>query len=242
MIYCLTIATMLGLRGGGDRLRTDRMVIALLLAFVLVSILSIAIPTRSQSETNYSPWKDINEDGVIDIYDFVHLANSYGSAGDPTKNVNIANFPLDEYGNIVVCERNRSVQTYKAVEEITILDASRTIDGVEQGMFTFSDNCAFGFSPKEGFISVTKIIGNLYGYCEGSGFHRYSVQINGMSWTQGSGIDQIDSYVMHSLFGCEETSVLSEVKPGINMLTLDFMGDHVNIIKVVLLVEYEYQA
>ncbi|MCJ7470266.1 hypothetical protein MUO74_07200 [Candidatus Bathyarchaeota archaeon] len=201
-------------------MKTDRMTTALLLAFVLVSILSIAIPTRSQSETNYSPWKDINEDGVIDIYDVVHLASSYGSAGDHTQ----------------------PVQTYKAVEEITILDASRTIDGVEHGMFTFSDNCAFGFSPKEGFVGVTKIIGNLYGYCEGSGFHRYSVQINGMSWMQGSRIDQIDSYVMHSLFGCEETSVLSEVKPGINMLTIDFMGDHVNIIKVVLLVEYEYQA
>lgn len=166
-------------------MKTIRTTIVLLLAFVLVSMLSIAISTRSQSET---------------------------------------------------------VKTYKAVEEITILDASRTINGVEHGMFTFSDNCAFGFSPKERFLNVTKIIGNLYGYCEGSGFHHYSVQINGMSCTQGSRIDQIESYVMHSMFGCDEPSILSGVKPGINMLTIDFMGGHVNIMKIVLLIEYEYQA
>ncbi len=219
-----------------------RLALVLLLSLILVPMLSIAIPTRSQSETNYCPWKDVNEDGFIDIFDFAYLANSYGSAGDPTRNINITNFPLDEYGRIIVCERNRSVQKYKTVQEITILDASRTVNGVEDGMFTFSDNCAFGFCPKEGFLNVTKIIGNLYGYCETTGFRRYSVQINGMSWTQSPGIDQVGSYVMHSLFGCDKPSVLNSVKPGINMLTLDFMGNRAHIIKMVLLIEYEYEA
>ena len=182
ILYCTIVIALK--EKGGDRLKVYRLTVALFLAFVLVSVLSIAILSLAR--------------------------------------------PL--------------VQTYKTVEEMTILEASRTVNGVEDGMFTVSDNCAFGFSPKEGFLYVTKIVGNLYGYLEETGFHRYSVQINGMSWTGSPGIDQVGSNVMHSLFGCEDPRVLSNVKPGINMLNLDFMGHHAHIMKVVLLIEYEYQA
>jgi hypothetical protein len=37
----------------------------------------------------YDPWADINDDGIIDIYDLVNMANKYGATGDPTKNVTI---------------------------------------------------------------------------------------------------------------------------------------------------------
>jgi hypothetical protein len=202
----------------------------------------MVLATNSQVQEPYDPWEDINGDGIIDVFDVVSVTNSYDSVGDPTRNVNVANLPLDEYGRVRVSEGSRSSTTYKTVEEITILDSSRIISGDEQGMFTFSDNCAFGFSPKESFLNVTRIVGNLYCHCDTTGFRYYQVQINGLSWTQGPGIDQVGTYVMHSLFGCEEPSVLDSVKPGINILTLDFLGNSAHIMKVVLLIEYYYEA
>jgi len=151
-------------------------------------------------------------------------------------------FMISARNNPGIGEAHTRAKVYKAVEEITILDVSRTINGVERGMFTYSDDCTFGFSPREGFIEVTMVSGNLYGYCETPGIHPYRVEINRQYWPQGPAIDQIGSNVMHSRFDCSDPSVLSTMKPGINMLTIDFLGDHVFIMKVTLLIEYEYQA
>jgi hypothetical protein len=38
----------------------------------------------------YDPWNDLNSDGTVDIYDAINLAGTYGTSGDPTKNVTIA--------------------------------------------------------------------------------------------------------------------------------------------------------
>jgi hypothetical protein len=48
----------------------------------------------SQSTKQYDPWLDYNDDGKISLADLVSLAQSYGTTGDPTKNVNVTNWPI----------------------------------------------------------------------------------------------------------------------------------------------------
>jgi hypothetical protein len=45
----------------------------------------MAIPTKSTqtSELQYDPWKDINDDGKLDILDIVQISSQYGAAGTP---------------------------------------------------------------------------------------------------------------------------------------------------------------
>jgi hypothetical protein len=51
--------------------------------------------SKSQSGVGeYNPWADYNEDGVIDIFDIVPVAVSFGSEGDSTRNVSVTNFPI----------------------------------------------------------------------------------------------------------------------------------------------------
>jgi hypothetical protein len=42
------------------------------------------------SSAPYDPWADLDSDGDIDIFDVVKMVDSYGTTGDPAKNVTIA--------------------------------------------------------------------------------------------------------------------------------------------------------
>jgi len=56
----------------------------------------------------YDPWADINDDGKIDIKDIAYTAAQFGTFGDPTKNVTVINWPVDEEGNLKVSIIHRS--------------------------------------------------------------------------------------------------------------------------------------
>jgi hypothetical protein len=66
------------------------LVIAVLVTFCLTAIIFMVIPIRS-SINPYDPWLDYDENGKINLEDLVRFANSYGTTGDPTKNVNVTN-------------------------------------------------------------------------------------------------------------------------------------------------------
>ena len=70
------------------------LVIVILATFCLTLTLFTILPTHSSSSTatlEYDPWLDYNDDGRISLQDLVALAQTYGTTGDPTKNVNIGN-------------------------------------------------------------------------------------------------------------------------------------------------------
>ena len=67
------------------------LIIAVLATFCLTATLFMIIPTRSQE---YDPWLDTNDDGIIDIEEIYKAALAYGTMGDPTKNVNVTNWPV----------------------------------------------------------------------------------------------------------------------------------------------------
>jgi hypothetical protein len=43
----------------------------------------------------YDPWYDLDENGKIDIFDVVRIAGTYGTTGDPGKNVTVTNWPTN---------------------------------------------------------------------------------------------------------------------------------------------------
>jgi hypothetical protein len=74
------------------------LVIAVLATFCVTATLFLIIPTRS-SPNPYDPWLDVNDDGTINILDIATIAKAFGTTGDPTKNVNVTNWPWAE-GNL----------------------------------------------------------------------------------------------------------------------------------------------
>ena len=69
------------------------LVIAALSALCLTMIL--AAPTNSLVGY-YDPWLDYDDNGDIDMKDVAASARAFGSFGDPTKNVNVTNWPVGE--------------------------------------------------------------------------------------------------------------------------------------------------
>ncbi len=51
------------------------------------------IGTSATNNSLYDPWVDINGDGVIGTADLHALGVAWGATGDPTKNVNVTNWP-----------------------------------------------------------------------------------------------------------------------------------------------------
>ena len=64
-------------------------------AFACVLLGSLLLVGASSSAT-YDPWVDLDESGDVDIFDVVTLAGSYQTTGDPTKNVNVLNWPVSD--------------------------------------------------------------------------------------------------------------------------------------------------
>jgi hypothetical protein len=82
-------------RKGGDTMIRKDLIIAILATFCLTATLFLIIPTRSQTVGNYDPWLDTNGDGKIDGKDLGAAAYAFGSGGDPTRNVNVTNWPTE---------------------------------------------------------------------------------------------------------------------------------------------------
>lgn len=64
--------------------------LAILVALCLTGILFITMPTRSNPESGkYDAWVDLNDDGVIDIFDAIILANAFGTSGTPINKTDV---------------------------------------------------------------------------------------------------------------------------------------------------------
>jgi hypothetical protein len=82
---------------GGDIMVTKKdIVIAIIATFCLTASMFMVTTSRSQTGSEYDPWADYNADGVIDIFDIVPVALTFGTAGDSTKNVTITNWPTSK--------------------------------------------------------------------------------------------------------------------------------------------------
>ena len=71
----------------------------IIMALGIVSALLVSLFVTNvllaQSSGEYDPWIDTNEDGIIDVNDLASMGQTYGTSGDPTKNVNVTNWPVE---------------------------------------------------------------------------------------------------------------------------------------------------
>ena len=77
------------------KLRRD-VLVAVFITFCITSVLFAVKPIGSQTTVQYDPWADINDDGKIDLKDIIYEIRLFGTTGDPTKNVNVTNWPTQQ--------------------------------------------------------------------------------------------------------------------------------------------------
>lgn len=71
------------------------MILSVAIVSILLGSLFVSNVLLAQSGSEYDPWIDNNEDGIIDVNDLSSMAQTYGTSGDPTKNVSVTNWPVE---------------------------------------------------------------------------------------------------------------------------------------------------
>jgi hypothetical protein len=161
------------------------LIIAILATFCLTVTLFLIIPSRSQTIGNYDPWLDTNADGKIDGKDLGAAAYAFGSGGDPTKDLNVINWPA-------------TIQTMAAYDNSTISWVN-PIPGVSGDYHNFAAIKTTGF--RKLYFSLT---GNLtsgpylcnltVGWCIGL--------VYGSSWREQIGhYEEFETRIFTDIFG-----------------------------------------
>lgn len=220
-------------------------VVTALLTFCLTALLFMVIPTKSQETGEYDPWSDINGDGKIDILDVVSMTRIYATSGDPTRNMNITNFPLDEYGNLRVSEQ-KTLQTYKDVVEIAVFDKdTRITNAYEVGVLGYNFHVYFPFAPKTNFLNVTALEFTMTcAQDDNSNWKNinYNISFNEIQIAQDYVQQPPGNVLAYKTRLYSDSNVTSLIKPGINSIKLDFGSELVQMWRITVLIEYQYKA
>jgi len=81
------------MREGGDVMNVKNYLIVAVLCAIVLALTFIPM-SGSQTVVEYDSWADINDDGYIDGKDISYTSRLFGTTGDPTKNVNVTNWPI----------------------------------------------------------------------------------------------------------------------------------------------------
>jgi hypothetical protein len=97
--------------------------VVLLCSLLLVSVKTSTSGNSVTSNGAYDPWVDVNGDGIINILDATAIGYAWLAQGDPTRNVNITNWPQDRWE--LRLEYNESVgelvqSQYKYITSINV--------------------------------------------------------------------------------------------------------------------------
>ncbi len=150
-------------------------IIAVLATFCLTVMLFMVLPTRSgTSAGDYDSWADINDDGQINMYDIGYTAQRFGTSGDPTKQVEIAERGVVENViNFAIDEKTEDEQ-YPHVN-ITIPTAGFRILTVSMWVYQF-DPTYFDY-----FIGY-RVADRWVNFTEGTGFTNSTFTIISNKW------------------------------------------------------------
>jgi len=143
--------------------------VAVLLSSIIILTLAFTHNSGSQTTFQYDPWADINDDGYIDGKDISYTSRLFGTTGDPTKNVNVTNWPIaTNYLTVtlnVSCSGGALPNFLSANETANIGGKSVTFTGGGvSGGVSFSDygqDSLGGGTPGSGRIEVYDTGGNL---------------------------------------------------------------------------------
>jgi hypothetical protein len=75
-------------------------VLGIALVSLFLCTLFLGIATSGNGTNGYDPWVDYDESGNVDYMDLYHFAQAYETSGDPTKDVNVTNWPAMQNVNI----------------------------------------------------------------------------------------------------------------------------------------------
>ena len=84
------------MRGGDVRMKVKTFIVGCLIG-MFVALLIYTPISQTQTEKQYDPWADMNDDGKIDVKDIYYLASIYGTTGDPNKPVVINGYYAKEW-------------------------------------------------------------------------------------------------------------------------------------------------
>jgi hypothetical protein len=127
-------------RKGGDTTVKKDLVISVLVTFCLTAILFTVIPVGSYG--TYSPWIDYNSNGKIDVRDVSPPCAAYGSSGDPTRNVTVANWPSEINANVTNWPFGMNVTNWPEEISVSIADWPGYFETIDQdlGSSTIPEN------------------------------------------------------------------------------------------------------
>jgi hypothetical protein len=103
------------------KLRRD-VLIAVLATFCLTSSLFAVKPSGSQTERQYDPWADVNDDGIINMKDTVYTILLFNTKGDPTKPIIVNGYYAEEWNKTYSLNQGKSNVTWvytKGLRKIT---------------------------------------------------------------------------------------------------------------------------
>jgi hypothetical protein len=140
------------------------------------------------------------------------------------------------YNNITQAQRLR---VYKDVVEIAVLDRSRIYENTEYGIPVYIVSFSFAFTPKQRFLNVTKLALNIIVYPTES--TTVNASINGVLMARFR-TGKIGYLPMYKSVWTSEPNVCVIINHGINWLTIEPLDKPLYMLKITLLIEYEYQA
>jgi len=166
------------------------LIVAVLCTFCLTVTLFTIIPTRSQTEVQYDPWYDLNDDGKIDVLDVVLVTNKYGTTGTPINKtelllelqikINSLNASLSELQSKVNALEEKS----NHVKTIRFYEPNETM---VNDPYTWNTSAVFTWIPNNpdnnAIVSCILFFEVKYGGEEGWKTQAYyELEINGYSW------------------------------------------------------------
>jgi hypothetical protein len=72
---------------GGDIVFRKSLAVGVVLGFLLAGLVFAVLPVGSQTQRQYDPWADVNDDGIINMRDVTYEILLFNTVGDPAKPV-----------------------------------------------------------------------------------------------------------------------------------------------------------
>jgi hypothetical protein len=223
------------------------LIIAVLSTFCLTSTLFLVIPTRSSSNSfPYDPWVDLNGDGKIDIYDITWAAELYDTSGDPTRNVNVTNWPSWWPSGIPQKGNHTERITVFSINTDWSMASDRYFGGVILSLNSFF---VFEFNPIGARFNVSKahITMPLYALSGGGTNTRFTIELNQQSMYKETSISL--GYNALYVVSLElESSLVASIRQGINTLQISAEAFNspqwwaVETYQITIFITYEYSS
>ena len=191
-----------------------------LVAVLLCSmILALAFIHNSGSQTTfqYDPWADMNDDGKIDIKDIAYSSRLFGTLGDPTKNVNVTNWPIDEQGYLKTVIKPKIL---KGAERIVLLE--NFLGKIRFDAYRWPE-VYFAFIPKGELINITGVYCNIIYSSTGSwdGYQKFiDIGIN-YGWSRHYYFWPVSPTGENRMMNYDITDISNRIKIGINTAWID---------------------